>query len=43
MIIGWVALWRPVEIFLYEWWPLRRHRRQMDRLAAMTVELRAGS
>lgn len=23
-IIGWVAMWRPVEIFLYDWWPLLR-------------------
>lgn len=23
-IIGWVALWRPLQIFLYEWWPLAR-------------------
>lgn len=24
---GWVAMWRPMQIFLYEWWPLmRRHR-----------------
>lgn len=23
-IVGWVALWRPVQIFLYDWWPLRR-------------------
>lgn len=22
-IIGWVALWRPAQIFLYEWWPLK--------------------
>ena len=42
VIFGWVALWRPGEIFLYDWWPLLRHRRQMDRLAAMPVELRAG-
>jgi hypothetical protein len=40
IIIGWVALWRPAEIFLYEWWPLHRQRCQMDRLAAMPVELR---
>lgn len=25
MIGGWVAMWRPLQIFLYEWWPLRRH------------------
>lgn len=23
-IIGWVAMWRPVQIFLYDWWPLAR-------------------
>ena len=23
MIGGWVALWRPMEIFLYDWWPIR--------------------
>ena len=21
-IIGWVAMWKPAEIFLYNWWPL---------------------
>lgn len=21
-IIGWVAMWRPVQIFLYDWWPI---------------------
>src|SRR5690606_15280661 len=21
-ILGWVANWRPVEVFLYDWWPL---------------------
>lgn len=21
-IIGWVAMWRPAQIFLYDWWPL---------------------
>src|SRR6185503_6548612 len=21
LILGWVAMWRPVEIFLYDWWP----------------------
>jgi hypothetical protein len=24
LIIGWVANWRPLEIFLYDWWPMRR-------------------
>ena len=24
VIGGWVAMWRPMQIFLYEWWPLVR-------------------
>jgi hypothetical protein len=24
IIVGWVSLWHPVEILLYEWWPHRR-------------------
>ncbi|HJW09878.1 MAG TPA: hypothetical protein VJ483_09605 [Holophagaceae bacterium] len=23
-IVGWVAMWRPLELFLYDWWPLRQ-------------------
>jgi hypothetical protein len=23
-IAGWVAMWRPIRIFLYDWWPLLR-------------------
>lgn len=38
-IIGWVALWRPVEGFLYERWPLRQNIRLYDRLARMKVTL----
>jgi hypothetical protein len=37
---GWVALWRPLEIFLYDWWPIRADARLFDRLAAMPVTLR---
>ena len=40
IIGGWVALWRPMEIFLYDWWPLRADARLYDRLAAMPVSLR---
>jgi hypothetical protein len=34
---GWVAMWRPFEIFLYEWWPLLADIRLFHRLAAMDV------
>lgn len=23
-IVGWVAMWRPMQIFLYDWWPLQK-------------------
>lgn len=39
-IFAWVALWRPAEIFLYDWWPPWRRSRLLERLAAMPVEVR---
>jgi hypothetical protein len=38
LILGWVAMWRPVEIFLYDWWPEVGKRRLFDRLARMPME-----
>ena len=34
---GWVAMWRPLEIFLYEWVPVRRRCRTLAKLARMRV------
>lgn len=39
VIGGWVALWHPLNIFLYDWWPLRADRRLFERLARMPVEV----
>ena len=39
MIVGWVANWRPLEIFLYDWWPILRRRKTYQRLAAAAVEI----
>jgi hypothetical protein len=36
---GWVAMWRPREIFLHEWWPIRADIRLFRRLAAMDVRV----
>jgi hypothetical protein len=36
---GWVSMWRPLEIFLYDWWPIRNEARLSDRLAAMPVRI----
>jgi hypothetical protein len=40
LIGGWVAMWRPLEIFLYDWWPVRAEAGLYDRLSAMTVRIR---
>jgi len=37
LIIGWVAMWRPLEIFLYEWVPLRRRCLVLAKLSTMPV------
>ena len=38
-IAGWVAMWRPMEIYLYDWWPLRRRGRTYTKLSQMPVEV----
>ncbi len=38
-IAGWVAMWRPMQIYLYDWWPLLRRRRIYTKLGRMPVEL----
>jgi hypothetical protein len=40
LIGGWVAMWRPMQIYLYEWWPLQRRRRILLKLASMPVEVK---
>lgn len=43
LILGWVAMWRPIEILLYDWWPIRARRATYARLAAMQVEVQYGA
>lgn len=37
---SWVSMWRPLEVFLYDWWPIRKEARLSDRLAVMPVRIR---
>jgi len=39
LIGGWVAMWRPLEILLYDWWPVRANVRLFERLSAMSVQI----
>lgn len=41
IIVGWVANWRPIEIYLYDWLPIRRRIRLYRRVAAAPVDVRA--
>ncbi len=36
---GWVAMWRPLEICLYDWWPLYEERLRLDRMARIRVRI----
>jgi len=38
-IAGWVAMWRPMQIYLYDWWPLLRRIRIYTKLSHMPVEV----
>jgi hypothetical protein len=41
-IAGWVAMWRPMEIYLYDWWPLWQRGKVFNKLSQMSVEIRKG-
>jgi hypothetical protein len=32
-------MWRPIEIFLYDWWPIRAEAALDDRLSVMPVRI----
>ncbi|MGB9117640.1 MAG: hypothetical protein WCC91_20605, partial [Bradyrhizobium sp.] len=38
LILGWVANWRPLEIFLYDWWPIALRRDLYRGLSSATIE-----
>jgi hypothetical protein len=39
LIFGWVAIWKPSEIFLYSWPPLARRRKLFRRLSQVNVKV----
>jgi hypothetical protein len=41
-IVGWVAMWRPLEIFLYGWQAIRHRERLFDKLAHIPISVCAG-
>jgi hypothetical protein len=39
-IVGWVAMWRPLEIFLYDWRPIWHRYRLFAKLSRIPVVVR---
>lgn len=42
VISSWVVMWRPVQILVYDWIPVRRERRVMRRLLEARIDVRSG-
>lgn len=41
VILAWVVLWRPAELLLYDWWPVRRRILLLLRLESVNVQCSA--
>jgi len=37
---GWVAMWRPMQIYLYDWWPIKRRSVLLVRLSNIKVDIK---
>lgn len=40
LISGWVAMWHPINLYLYDWWPIRHRGRLYEKLSQIDTELR---
>ena len=38
-ICGWVGMWKPIDLHLYRWWPLKAHGALLTRLSRCPVEV----
>jgi len=38
LVLGWVALWRPIDMLLFESFESRQEHQLLDKLAGITVE-----
>ncbi|WP_410509583.1 hypothetical protein RSJ42_05030 [Methanosarcina hadiensis] len=43
LIIGWVAMWEPVNVFLYGWWPVVQKRNIYKKILETDVSVSPGS
>jgi len=40
LIMGWVALWHPIDVFLYHWRPLLRRYKLLKKISRLSVEVK---
>lgn len=40
LIVGWVAMWRPLEICLYDWWPIYINQQVYKKLTSIKIDIR---
>ncbi|MGH1469003.1 MAG: hypothetical protein ACRBBP_09015 [Bdellovibrionales bacterium] len=38
LLIGWVSMWKPINIFLYDWWPLADLKKIYDKLSVVRID-----
>ena len=43
VIAGWVSLWHPMELLMYEWWPVARDRKLYRLIAEMNYTVEAAT
>lgn len=43
VILSWIVLWRPVDVLLFDWIPVRQERRVVRKLFTADLQVRAGS
>ncbi len=39
MIAGWVGLWKPISIFLYDWWPIESEKKIFQKIRDMELKV----
>ena len=39
IILGWVAMWRPIDVFLYSWWPQVEMRKVFEKLSKVDISI----
>lgn len=37
-ILGWVAMWKPINSVLYEWWPIKQEQKVYNKISEMEID-----